>query len=50
MESRDRVLMILSAGQQRRHRHKEQTCGHSRRTERVGRLERVAWKHIQYHV
>ena len=30
MESRDRVLMILSAGQQRRHRHKEQTFEHSK--------------------
>ena len=29
MESRKMVLMNLFAGQQKRHRHKEQTCGHS---------------------
>ena len=29
MESRKMVLMILGAGQQRRHGHKEQTSGHS---------------------
>ena len=27
--SRRMVLMNLSAGQQRRHRHRKQTCGHS---------------------
>ena len=31
MKSRAIVLMILLAGQQRRHRHKKQTFGHSRR-------------------
>ena len=29
MESRKMVLMNLSAGQQRRHRHKEEPFGHS---------------------
>ena len=29
MESRKTVLMNLSAKQQWRHRHREQTCGHS---------------------
>ena len=29
MESRKLVLMVLLAGQTRRHRHKGQTCGHS---------------------
>ena len=28
MESRKMVLMKLFAGQQWRHRHREQTCGH----------------------
>ena len=30
MEYRMILLMIVCAGQQRRHRHKEQTFGHSR--------------------
>ena len=30
MESRKMVLMNLFIGQQRRYRHREQTCGHSR--------------------
>ena len=30
MESRKMVLMNLFAGQQWRHRHREQTCGNSR--------------------
>ena len=30
MESRKMVLMNLSAGQQWKRRHREQTCGHSR--------------------
>ena len=29
MESRKMVLMILFAGQQWTHRHREQACGHS---------------------
>ena len=29
MESRKMVLMNLFAGQQKRHRHREQACGHS---------------------
>ena len=29
MEPRETVLMIVPAGQQRRCRHREQTCGHS---------------------
>lgn len=29
MESRKKVLMNLFAGQQWRHEHREQTCGHS---------------------
>ena len=37
------VLMNLSAGQQWRCRRREHTCGH-----RVGRIERVALKHIHY--
>ena len=30
MESRKMILMNLFAGQEWRHRHREQTCGHSR--------------------
>ena len=32
MESRKMVLMNLSAGQEQRHRHREGTCGHRRRS------------------
>ena len=39
------VLMNLFSGQQWRLRHKEQTYGHRAGKERVGRMERVAWKH-----
>ena len=44
-ETRKMVLMNLFAGQQRRHSHREQACGW-----RVGRMERVAWKHRHYHM
>ena len=54
MESRKAVLMNLFAGQQWRHRHREQTYGHSRgwcwKKERVGRRERVTWKHTSPYV
>ena len=51
MESRRMVLMLLSAGQQWRYRHREQTYGHSEGgTERVGQMERVEWKHIHYYM
>jgi len=33
----------------KRRRPREQTCGHSGK-ERVGRLERVAWRHTRYRV
>ena len=48
---RKMVLMNLLAGQQQRHRHREQTCGHgwSGGKERVRQMERVAWKHIHHH-
>ena len=41
------ILMNLFAGKQWKHRHREQTYRHGPggRTERVGRMERVAWKH-----
>ena len=48
MESRKTVLMILCAGQQRRHRHKKQildTVGEWR----VEWLERIALEHTHYH-
>ena len=40
------VLMNLFSGQQWRLR--EQTYGHRAGKERVGRMERVVWKHIYY--
>ena len=44
MESRKFILMKLSAGQQWKHRHREETYGHGRgRKERVGCTERVTW-------
>ena len=49
MESGKMVLMNLLAGQQWRHRHKEQavkTLG----KERVGQIERVTLKHKHDHV
>jgi len=49
MEFRKMVLMNLFAGQQWRSRHREQACGHSS-GRRVGQIERVALKHIHYHV
>ena len=45
MESRKMVLMILYAGQQRRHRHKEQNLG-LRGRRRGWESERIALKHI----
>ena len=38
MESRKMVLMKLFAGQQRRHKHREQTYGHGRREEGESRI------------
>ena len=49
MESRKMVLMELFAGQQCRHRHREQTYGRGWRVggkERVGYMEKVTWKLI----
>ena len=48
-EPRKVVLMNLHAGQQRRHRQKEQTSGHSA-GRRGGRFERKALKHICHHI
>ena len=42
------VLMNLPAGQQWRHRHREQIYGHGWGKERVGRIERIAWKHMHF--
>ena len=51
MEFNKMVLVLINvfALQQRRHRRKEQTFGHGGK-ERVGQTERVAWKHIYYHI
>ena len=49
MESRKMVLMNLLAGQQGRHRNREETCGHS--GARRGWDEwRRAWKDIHDHM
>ena len=45
MECREMVPMNLFTAQQCRHRHREQTCGHFEGKEKVGQIERVAWKH-----
>ena len=50
MESRKMVLMDLFSGQQWRLRHREQTYGHRAGKERVGQMERVAWKHIHCYI
>ena len=51
MESRKIVLMNLIAGQPWRHRHTEHLWTRGRgRKERVGWMERAAWKHIHHHM
>ena len=54
MEFRKMVLMNLFSGQQRRYRHREQTCGPGAGggggEGRVGQMERVAQKHAHYHI
>ena len=47
MESRKMILMNQSAGQQRRHRHREQTYGHSGGRRGWDEL-RAALKHVHY--
>ena len=49
MEYRKMLLMIVCAGQQRRHRHKEQTFGHSGGRRGWGGL-RVQHGNIDYHI
>ena len=39
------VLMSLFAGQQWELRHRQEACGCIVGKERVGQIERVAWKH-----
>ena len=50
MESRKIVLMNLFEGQKKRLRHKEQIYGHRKGNESVGQVDRVALKHIHYHM
>ena len=46
MKAKKMILKNLFAGQKWRCRHRELTCGHGGEVkERVGRTERVAWKH-----
>ena len=49
MESREMVPMNLFAGQQWACRHREQTWGWGKK-ERVGQMERVAWKHTLMYI
>ena len=49
MEFINMVPMILHAGQQRRHRHKEQTFGLSGRRPGWDNL-RIVLKHMHYHM
>ena len=43
-ESRKIVLKNILTGQQWRNRHRQHTCGHGERGERVRCMERVTWK------
>ena len=47
MESRKMVLMNLFVGQQWKRIHREQTLD-TWGKERVGQMERVAWKNVHY--
>ena len=49
MESTRMVPTNLCAGRQRRHRHKEQACGHSRGRRWWDKL-RIALKHTHYYI
>ena len=49
MEFRKMVMMILYSRQQKRHRCKEQTFGLWEKA-RVGLFERIALKHVYYHM
>ena len=49
VESRKTVLVILCEGQQRRHKYKEQTWTQWKK-ERVRLFERIALKHVHYHM
>ena len=49
MEFRKMVMMTLNARQQKRHRCKNQTFGLWEKV-RVGGFERLAWKHVYYHM
>ena len=49
MEFRKMVMMILYSRQQKRHRCKEQTFGLWEKA-RVGSFERIALKHVYYHM
>ena len=49
MEFRKTVMMTLYVRQQKRHRDKEQTFGLWEKV-RVGLFERIALKHVYYHM
>ena len=49
MESKKMVLMNLPAGKQQRHRHREQTCRHRGKEQRV-RIQRVALRQTLLYV
>ena len=44
------ILVKLFAGQQWRHRHREQAYGNRVGKEREGQTDIVAWKHLHYHM
>ena len=50
MASRKIVLMIQLAGQKRRQRHKEQTCGHSGGRRARGDLREEHWNLYIYNI
>ena len=50
MEFRKMVMMTLYVRQQKRHRCKEQTVGTLWEKAKVGRFERLALKHVYYHM
>ena len=50
MDFRKMVMMTLYMRQQKRHRYKEQTFGLCFEKARVGWFERIALKHLYYHI
>ena len=49
MESRKKVFMSLFTGQELRCRHRKWNLWTQQGKEKIGRIERVAFKHTYYH-